>query len=104
MSLDRRHTYRFLMGLKPEFEALRTQILNSVPLPSLFDAFATVDGDERQRRLIAISPVLAPLPSVPDQMAFAAPSGPRPTGSPFFCKHCRKLGHTIDRCFDLPPE
>ena len=71
--LDRRHTYQFLMGLKPEFEALRTQILNIVPLPSLFEAFATVEGDERRRRIVAglLMPdsVPSPSPSVPDQMA-----------------------------------
>ncbi|GFS45978.1 ubiquitin-specific protease 12 [Actinidia rufa] len=50
--LDRRHTYQFLMGLKSEFETLRTQILNTSPLPSLYEAFAIVDGDERRRRLL----------------------------------------------------
>ncbi|GFS37070.1 hypothetical protein Acr_00g0049570 [Actinidia rufa] len=44
--LDRRHTYQFLMGLKSEFETLRTQILNTSPLPSLYEAFAIVD-DQR---------------------------------------------------------
>ena len=102
--LDRRHTYQFLMGLKPEFEALRTQILNTVPLPSLFEAFATVDGDERRRRIISTSSVASPSPPIPEQMAFAAPSGLRPTGSRFFCDHCHKPGHTIDRCFTLHPE
>ncbi|GFY95250.1 hypothetical protein Acr_10g0006350 [Actinidia rufa] len=38
--LDRRHTYQFLMGLKSDFETLRTQILNTSPLPSLYEAFA----------------------------------------------------------------
>ncbi|GFY81632.1 hypothetical protein Acr_01g0014410 [Actinidia rufa] len=37
--LDRRHTYQFLMGLKSDFETLRTQILNTSPLPSLYEAF-----------------------------------------------------------------
>ncbi|GFY85533.1 hypothetical protein Acr_04g0002710 [Actinidia rufa] len=41
--LDRRHTYQFLMGLKSEFETLRTQILNTSSLPSLYEAFATMD-------------------------------------------------------------
>ena len=31
--LDRRHTYQFLMGLKPKFEALQTHILNTSHLP-----------------------------------------------------------------------
>ena len=50
--LDRLHTYQFLMGLKSEFESLRTQSLNTLPLPSLYKAFAIIDGDECQQRLI----------------------------------------------------
>ncbi|GFZ01780.1 Cytochrome b-c1 complex, subunit 8 protein [Actinidia rufa] len=95
--LDRRHTYQFLMGLKSDFETLRTQILNTSPLPSLYEAFAIVDGDERRRRLLpslSESPII-----VPDQRAFAASSGTH-----LYCQHCRKPGHLIDRCFMLHPE
>ncbi|XP_057467808.1 uncharacterized protein LOC130757154 isoform X1 [Actinidia eriantha] len=95
--LDRRHTYQFLMGLKSDFETLRTQILNTSPLPSLYEAFAIVDGDERRRRLL---PSLSESPiTVPDQRAFAASSGTH-----LYCQHCRKPGHLIDRCFILHPE
>ena len=50
--LDRRHTYQFLMSLKPKFEALRTQILNTSLSPSLYEAFAIMDGDEQRHRLL----------------------------------------------------
>ncbi|KAF8408807.1 hypothetical protein HHK36_004876 [Tetracentron sinense] len=102
--LDRRHTYQFLMGLKPEFEALWAQILNTSPMPSLYEAFATVDGDERRCRALPLPPPLELSPSVLDQMAFAAPSGSCPAGNRPYCQHCRKLGHVIDCCFDLHPE
>ncbi|KAF8396921.1 hypothetical protein HHK36_018556 [Tetracentron sinense] len=75
--LDRRHTYQFLMGLKPEFEAFRAQILNTSHMPSLYKAFATVDADERRRRLLPPTPSPELSPPVPDQMAFLAPLGPR---------------------------
>ncbi|GFZ11562.1 hypothetical protein Acr_22g0009600 [Actinidia rufa] len=80
--LDRRHTYQFLMGLKSEFEALRTQILNTSTLPSLYEAFAIVDGDERRRRLLPSPSLPESSPIVPDQRAFAATSGnfPDPVG------------------------
>ncbi|GFZ16805.1 hypothetical protein Acr_26g0000750 [Actinidia rufa] len=97
--LDRRHTYQFLMGLKPEFEALRTQILNTSPLPSLYEAFAIVDGDERRRRLLPSISLPETSSTVPDQTAFVAPFGTRP-----YCQHCHKPGHLIDRCFVLHPE
>ncbi|GFY95374.1 hypothetical protein Acr_10g0007590 [Actinidia rufa] len=97
--LDRRHTYQFLMGLKSEFEALRTQILNTSPLPSLYEAFAIVDGDERRRRLLSSPSLPESYPIVPDQRAFAATSG-----SHLYCQHCHKTGHLIDHCWALHPE
>ena len=47
--LNRQHTNQFLMVLKFEFESIRTQILNSSPMPSHYEAFATIDGDEHRR-------------------------------------------------------
>ncbi|GFZ05172.1 PSI type III chlorophyll a/b-binding protein [Actinidia rufa] len=95
--LDRRHTYQFLIGLKSEFETLRTQILNTSPLPFLYEAFTIVDGDERKRRLF---PSLSESSStIPDQRAFASFSGTH-----LYCQHCRKSDHLIDRCWVLHPE
>ncbi|KAF8402575.1 hypothetical protein HHK36_010662 [Tetracentron sinense] len=65
---------------------------------------ATVDGDERRRRLLLSTPSPELSPPVPDQMAFAAPSGSCPAGNRPYCQHCRKPGHVIDHCFDLHPE
>ncbi|GFY97587.1 hypothetical protein Acr_12g0001280 [Actinidia rufa] len=97
--LDRRHTYQFLMGLKSEFETLRTQILNTSPcLPYM-------------RRLLLLMVMSggvvfyhlfhypSPLLFVPDQRAFAAASGTH-----LYCQHCRKPGHLIDRYWVLHPE
>ncbi|GFY98704.1 hypothetical protein Acr_13g0001050 [Actinidia rufa] len=74
--LDRQHTYQFLMGLKPEFEALRTQIVNTTPMPSIFEAFAMLDGDERRHHLLQFPPPPVTDSTIPDQMALAA-SGSR---------------------------
>ncbi|GFY88680.1 hypothetical protein Acr_06g0006200 [Actinidia rufa] len=95
--LDHRHTYQFLMGLKSDFETLRTHILNTSPLPSLYEAFATVDGDERRRRLLpslSESHII-----VPNQRAFVAS-----LGTHLYCQHCRKPGHLIDHYFILHPK
>ncbi|KAG5531449.1 hypothetical protein RHGRI_026161 [Rhododendron griersonianum] len=101
--MDRLHTYFFLMGLKPDFENLRGQILNTSPLPSLLDTFAIVDGDER-RRLIS-TPTLSPIVGVVfDQMAFAASSSFHPTGVKKTCHHCGDPGHIKDTCWKLHPE
>ena len=81
------------MGLKSEYESLRIQILNTSPLPSLYEAFAIIDGDERRRRLIQASPAIS-LGSTPiaDQMAFAAfGSGPRSSGGKPTCSNVEIL-------------
>ncbi|GFY92444.1 hypothetical protein Acr_08g0008400 [Actinidia rufa] len=97
--LDRQHTYQFLIGLKSEFETLRTHILNTSPLPSLYEAFAIVDGDEQRRRLLPSLSLLESCPIVPNQRAFASSSGTH-----LYCQHCHKPGHLIDRCWVLHPE
>ena len=75
-------------------------------MPSLYEAFAIVDGDERRQKLIQASQTpLSDAPVVPDQMAFAAHTGPHTSNrKPPVCKHCNVVGHTKDRCFQLHPE
>ncbi|GFY96431.1 hypothetical protein Acr_11g0007370 [Actinidia rufa] len=80
------------------FELYR-EILNTSPLPSLYEAFAIVDGDERRRRILPSLSLPESSSIVPDQRAFAAASGTH-----LYCQHCRKLGHLIDRCWVLHPE
>ncbi|GFZ01798.1 hypothetical protein Acr_15g0004070 [Actinidia rufa] len=58
-----------------------------------------MDGDERGRQLLqSLSPPELSS-TIPDQMAFAAPSGTRP-----YYQHCRKPGNLIDRYFNLHPK
>jgi hypothetical protein len=103
--LGRQHTYQFLLGLKPEFEALRTQILNTSPMPSLYEAYATIDNDERRRRLgPPISTTVSASPVIAEQMASAANSGPRSPSWWPICHHCGVVGHLKARCFKLHPE
>ncbi|GFY80335.1 hypothetical protein Acr_01g0001440 [Actinidia rufa] len=106
--LDRQHTYQFLMGLKPEFEALRTQIVNTTPMPSIFEAFAMLDGDERRHRLLQLPPPPVTESTIPDQMALAASgsrfSSGRSSSGRAPCSFCGGVTHGRDRCFKLHPE
>ncbi|GFS33703.1 hypothetical protein Acr_00g0030150 [Actinidia rufa] len=107
--LDRQHTYQFLMGLKPEFEALHIQIVNTTPMPSIFEAFAMLDGDERRHRLLQLPPPPVTESTIPDQMALAS-SGSRFSGGRSSssgrapCSFCGGVTHGRDRCFKLHPE
>ncbi|GFY82674.1 hypothetical protein Acr_02g0009140 [Actinidia rufa] len=78
-------------------------ILNTSPLPSLYEAFAIIDGDERHRRLISASPAISPRSTpIADQMAFAASgSDPRSFGGKPTCSYCGNIGHIREKCFKL---
>ncbi|GFY88884.1 hypothetical protein Acr_06g0008240 [Actinidia rufa] len=105
--LARQHTYQFLMGLKSEYESLRIQILNTSPLPSLYEAFAIIDGDERCCRLLQASSATSSGPlSIVDQMASAVSSGlgPHSSGGRPICSYCENTDHISERCFKLRPE
>ncbi|GFZ14503.1 hypothetical protein Acr_24g0006930 [Actinidia rufa] len=74
--LARQHTYQFLMGMKSKYESLRIQILNTSPLPSLYEAFAIIDGDKRRCHLIQALHAISSGPTpIANQMAFAVSSG-----------------------------
>ncbi|KAG5567467.1 hypothetical protein RHGRI_002876 [Rhododendron griersonianum] len=102
--LTRQHTFQFLMGLKIDFEPLRIQILNTSPMPSLYEVFATIDSEERRRRIIQPQGLLATPTTSPvnDQMALAASS--RPPSGKIICHHCGDSGHVKARCYKLHPE
>ncbi|GFY82722.1 hypothetical protein Acr_02g0009620 [Actinidia rufa] len=106
--LDCQHTYQFLMGLKPKFEALRTQIVNTTPMPSIFETFVMLDGDEHRHRLLQLPSPPVTESTIPDQMALAAFgsrfSGGRSSSGRAPCSFCGGVTHGRDRCFKLHPE
>ncbi|GFZ11361.1 hypothetical protein Acr_22g0007590 [Actinidia rufa] len=104
--LARQHIYQFLMGLKSEYESLCIQILNTSPLPFLYEAFAIIDEDEHRRRLIQASPAISPGSTpIADQMVFAASSSsPRSSGGKPVSSYCENIGHIRERYFKLHPE
>ena len=90
------------MVLKPEFESLWTQILNSSLMPFLYEAFAMIAGNVRRRQLIQPPPIVIS-ELIPDQMAFVATSGSR-LGNRHIYSHCGALIHTKDWFFKLHPK
>ncbi|OMO78630.1 hypothetical protein CCACVL1_14252 [Corchorus capsularis] len=102
---EKEKVHQFLMGLNEKYNVVRSQILNTDPLPSLSRAYALVAQEERQQ-LVAASR----LPSV-EGAAFMTNNANKsnlnrkPTSnrdlSKLFCEHCKKTRHTKDSCFEL---
>ncbi|KAK8954800.1 hypothetical protein KSP39_PZI002048 [Platanthera zijinensis] len=68
---EKRETYQFLMGLRPEFEQIRVQIVSMNPLPDILDAYSMVEEHEYRARLTTVSSVPATVP-LPDHSALAS--------------------------------
>ncbi|GFZ02262.1 hypothetical protein Acr_15g0008700 [Actinidia rufa] len=83
-------------------------IVNTNPMPFIFEAFAMLDGDERHYRLLQLPPPPVTESTIPDQMAFAASgsrfSGGRSSSGRAPCSFCGGVTHGRDRCFKLHPE
>ncbi|RVW64718.1 Retrovirus-related Pol polyprotein from transposon RE1 [Vitis vinifera] len=93
-------SWSYLIGLRPDLESIRDQILGSSSVPSLDDVFA---------RLLRISSTQTlPSDSASDSSVLVSQttsrggrSGTRGRGQRPHCTYCNKLGHTRDRCYQL---
>lgn len=106
----RQKRVKFLMGLNPCYETLRTNILSANPLPAVNVAYSQLLRAEKQRNMSQISALGN------DSSALAATRRPfSQTFSPSFhspykrdvkkkkknrlCTYCQKNGHSFDTCF-----
>ncbi|GKC59725.1 ribonuclease H-like domain-containing protein [Tanacetum coccineum] len=104
----------FLMGLDDSYLAIRSNILTRDPLPLVKPAFAIVSGEESHRNINYVRT------TKPTATAFVAKTFDKkrfnsnnkgsssnsnsnnrgPNTNPK-CTNCNKIGHTVDRCFEL---
>ena len=89
-----------LIGLRPDLETVRDQILGSSFVPSLDDVFA--------RLLRIFSTQTLPSDNTSDSSMLVSQtnsrggrSGNRGRGQRPHCTYCNKLGHTRDQCYQL---
>ena len=91
---------RTLIGLCPDLETIRDQILGSFSVPSLDDVFAhllrisstqTLSSDNTSDSSVLVS----------QTNSQGGRSGNRCRGQHPHCTYCNKLGHTRDRCYQL---
>nr|CAN60149.1 hypothetical protein VITISV_016363 [Vitis vinifera] len=98
--LDKFFMVLTLIGLRPDLEPVRDEILSSSSVLSLDDVFA---------RLLCISSTQTlPSDSISDSSVLVSHttsrggrSGNRGRGQRPHCTYCNKLGHTCDRCYQL---
>ena len=89
-----------LIGLRPDLESVRDQILASPSVPSLDDVFARLLRVSSTQTLSTDGPsdssVLASQTNSRGGRSGNWGRGQRPQ-----CTYCNKLGHTRDRCYQL---
>ncbi|KAF3787444.1 hypothetical protein EJ110_NYTH14981 [Nymphaea thermarum] len=86
--------FLFLSGLNDGYENIRSQILNSDESFSIEDVYARVEAEE-QRKLVSSDR------KGEEQSAFVSRASVGSSRASRKCTHCKKLGHTIDFCWDL---
>ena len=111
---------KFLMGLNEAYESTRRHILMLKPIPDIEDVFNMVAQDERQKSIKPSTRVdnvafqnIGPIESAVnvqdpsyytgpfDNAAYAAAyQGNRFSQKPV-CTHCKRHGHTVQKCYKL---
>ncbi|KAF7827439.1 Retrovirus-related Pol polyprotein from transposon TNT 1-94 [Senna tora] len=94
------------MGLTSTYDVIRTQILNSTPLPSLNKAYAMVISEETQRQVnLSYSTGEGSSAMMVKSSQGKNDTGPSKRGGVSkkdkYCDHCKVNGHTRDACFKL---
>ena len=83
------------------------------PLPPINKVFALISQEENQRKVGSSTPIISAVPNSTSAVAFVARSNDtdnskrvkvvgrgQQKGRPF-CTHCKKHGHSIERCYKL---
>ncbi|XP_078435187.1 uncharacterized protein LOC144706156 [Wolffia australiana] len=106
--------FQFLMGLNPEYEAVRAQLIHRETGPTFKDALRSVRVEESrfQQAQNSASALVAQSSSSARPSTTTSPSSlPRgqtartedsPKGDPsLFCNYCKKRGHSKETCYKL---
>ena len=97
--LERFLTYRFVMGVKPEFDSIRTRLLHNSSTLTMDQALAELLAEETRLQSISSSV------SLPHSVLAASQQYNMPKATSFEpCKHCGKKNHASENCFSHYPE
>jgi hypothetical protein len=93
-------TYRFVMGLRADFEAIRTRLLCGSATLTMTEVLSGLLAEETCLQSMTPTHVSAPHSVLAASQRF---NGSRATSfEP--CKHCNKTTHRFDQCFAKYPE
>lgn len=79
--------YKFLLGLNPEYEEVRSRILSLTPIPSIREVFAMVK-QEASRKKLSVTPLNQNNGETTAMAAHKEGKGK------IFCDHCNRRGHS----------
>ena len=95
------------MGLNESYTAVRGNILMMNPFPFLSQIYSLLVQEERQRQVKSRNDFQsegasfatgAGLNNAPRNLFTKRPEGRRTS---LFCEHCKRTGHTMDKCYKL---
>nr|GEV32835.1 hypothetical protein [Tanacetum cinerariifolium] len=88
----------FLMGLNDVFQHIRSSLLSRETLPDVKDAFSIIFREDSHRGVAFSSSDFVTKPQI---SGFVSKTNNWGTNPNLLCKKRRKVGHAVDRCFDL---
>jgi hypothetical protein len=98
--IEKFFTYRLVMGLKSDFEAIRTRLLHGSATLTMTEALSDLLAEET--RLLSMAGSHVPAPH--SVLAASHNRGESRGSSLEPCKHCNKNTHRSEQCFHKYPE
>ena len=98
---------QFLMGLNDSYTAVRGNILMMNPFPSLSQVYSLLTQEERQRQVKSRADFQSEGTSFAaginqnTAQRFSANRRTEGRRASLFCDHCKRSGHTVDKCYKL---
>jgi len=93
---------KFLMGLGSVYQHVRTHLLIKEVLPTVKEAFAIVSREESHRNSGNNSKKGQSLAFVSKtNKNFEFKKGNKVSNQNLKCTHCNKIGHSVDKCFEI---
>ncbi|KAK9063310.1 hypothetical protein SSX86_017180 [Deinandra increscens subsp. villosa] len=94
---------QFLMGLDSSYQSVRTNLLIQSELPSVKEAFSVLSREESHRNYGNSKGLGTSMGFVSKTNTFfdTKKKPVRPPNQNLKCTHCNKVGHTVDKCFEI---